>query len=95
MAIQSFKDERCARIFRQEPAGGRFPPDLVKSTYRKLLALDRAGVLDDLAAARGNRLHALKDDRASQHSISVNDQFRICFVWTNLGPKDVEFVDYH
>ncbi len=95
MPIQSFKDERCARIFNRETPGRRFPPDLVKITYRKLLALDRAGTLEDLGATPGNRLHALKEDRLGQHSISVNLQYRICFVWTDLGPADVEFVDYH
>lgn len=54
-----------------------------------------ATVLDDLKVPPGNRLEALKDDRKGQHSIRVNDQYRICFVWTESGAKDVEFVDYH
>lgn len=57
--------------------------------------LDAAAVLDDLKAPPGNQLEALKGDRAGQHSIRVNDQFRICFVWTAAGPADVEFTDYH
>ena len=55
----------------------------------------RAGKLDDLRVPPGNRLEALKGDRAGQHSIRVNDQFRVCFVWAAEGPEDVEIVDYH
>ncbi|MHB8805791.1 MAG: type II toxin-antitoxin system RelE/ParE family toxin, partial [Coriobacteriia bacterium] len=62
---------------------------------RKLLQLEIAGVLDDLRIPPGNRLEALKGDRAGQHSIRVNDQYRICFRWTQAGPEDVEIVDYH
>ena len=62
---------------------------------RKLAMLNRAGTLDDLRVPPGNRLEALKRDRAGQHSIRVNDQFRVCFVWAAAGPKDVEIVDYH
>ena len=54
-----------------------------------------AAVLDDLRSPPGNRLEALKDDRLGQHSIRVNDQFRLCFVWTPAGPAEVEFTDYH
>jgi proteic killer suppression protein len=53
------------------------------------------GILDDLRVPPGNRLEALKHDRAGQHSIRINDQFRVCFIWTSEGPKDVEIVDYH
>ena len=62
---------------------------------RKLAMLNRAGRLGDLCMPPGNRLEALKADRAGQHSIRVNGQFRVCFVWTASGPKDVEIVDYH
>ena len=62
---------------------------------RKLAMLNRAGKLDDLRVPPGNRLEALKGARAGQHSIRVNDQFRVCFVWTTEGPTDVEIVDYH
>lgn len=62
---------------------------------RKLAMLDAAVVLKDLATPPGNHLEALKDDRAGQHSIRVNDQYRICFVWTDDGPRSVEIVDYH
>ncbi|MBW8312136.1 MAG: type II toxin-antitoxin system RelE/ParE family toxin [Rhizobium sp.] len=62
---------------------------------RKLAMLDAAASLKDLASPPGNHLEALRDDRAGQHSIRINKQFRICFVWTDDGPKDVEIVDYH
>ena len=62
---------------------------------RKLLQLQIAGRLDDLRVPPGNRLEALKGDRKGQHSIRVNDQFRVCFRWTDAGPADVEIVDYH
>ena len=72
-----------------------FPADLIKIVRRKFGYLNAAVVLGDLKAPPGNRLEALKDDRAGQHSIRVNDQFRICFIWTSEGPIDVEFTDYH
>lgn len=62
---------------------------------RKLRQLEIAGQLDDLRAPPGNRLEALKGDRAGQHSIRINDQYRVCFRWTSAGAEDVEIVDYH
>jgi len=62
---------------------------------RKLRQLEIAGRLEDLRVPPGNRLEALKRDRLGQHSIRVNDQFRMCFRWTDAGPADVEIVDYH
>lgn len=62
---------------------------------RKLQMLDDAAELQDLLAPPGNRLEALKGDRKGQHSIRVNDQYRICFRWTPTGPVDVELIDYH
>ncbi len=62
---------------------------------RKLAMLNRAGRLDDLRVPPGNRLEALKGDRIGQYSIRINDQFRVCFVWTAAGPEEVEIVDYH
>ncbi|MEO5558931.1 MAG: type II toxin-antitoxin system RelE/ParE family toxin [Dokdonella sp.] len=62
---------------------------------RKLEQLDWSARLDDLRVPPGNRLEALRGKRKGQHSIRVNDQWRICFVWTADGPKDVEIVDYH
>ena len=61
----------------------------------KLDYLNAAGALHDLRVPPGNRLEALRGDRAGQHSIRVNDQWRICFVWTNAGPADVEICDYY
>ena len=62
---------------------------------RKLRQLDIAGRLDDLRVPPGNRLELLKGKRTGQHSIRVNDQWRVCFRWTNAGAEDVEIVDYH
>ena len=62
---------------------------------RKLRQLEIAGRLEDLRVPPGNRLEALKRERRGQHSIGVNDQFRVCFRWTEAGPADVEIVDYH
>jgi toxin HigB-1 len=92
--IKSFKDALTEAVANGEVRKG-FPADLVKMARRKLGYLDAATTLGDLRAPPANRLEALKGDRKGQHSIRVNDQFRICFVWTAEGPKDVEFVDYH
>ena len=62
---------------------------------RKLAQLEAAQTLEFMRAPPGNRLETLKGDRKGQHSIRINDQWRICFVWTDVGPKDVEIVDYH
>ena len=94
MAIKCFNDERLTLILaRQCPTG--FPADLADVTRRKLIMLDNAAHLEDLRAPPANRLEALKADRVGQHSIRVNDQFRLCFRWTENGPADVEFVGYH
>lgn len=69
--------------------------DVTAVARRKLRQLEIAGQLGDLRVPPGNRLEALKGDRAGQHSIRINDQFRICFRWTPAGPADVEIVDYH
>jgi len=68
---------------------------IVSVARRKLRQLEIAGRLDDLRVPQGNRLEALKGDRAGQHSIRINDQYRLCFRWTPAGPADVEIVDYH
>ena len=62
---------------------------------RKLLLLDSAVLLEDLRSPPGNRLEALRGDREGQHSIRINNQWRLCFVWTEQGATDVEIVDYH
>jgi proteic killer suppression protein len=92
--IRSFKDRVTEAVFRGESPKG-FPADLVKVTRRKLGYLDAAHDLRDLRAPPGNRLEALTGDRAGQHSIRINDQFRICFRWTPQGATDVEVTDYH
>jgi proteic killer suppression protein len=80
------------------PAGGRDVPRfraIERQARRKLLLLDNAGALNDLRQPPGNRLEALKGDRQGQHSIRINDQWRICFVWRDGGAEQVEIVDYH
>jgi toxin HigB-1 len=92
--IKSFKDRRTEAVYEGESPKG-FPADLVKVARRKLGYLHAAVDLNDLRLPPGNRLEALTKDRAGQHSIRVNDQFRVCFIWTKEGPKDVEIADYH
>lgn len=71
------------------------PPDIQATALRKLRLLNQARRLDDLRVPPGNRLEALRGDRKGQHSIRINDQWRICFVWSEGGASDVEIVDYH
>jgi proteic killer suppression protein len=73
----------------------RLPGDIQVAALRKLRLLNQARVLGDLRVPPGNRLEALKGERTGQHSIRINDQWRICFVWTGNGASDVEIVDYH
>lgn len=75
--------------------GKGFPADLVKRTRAMLSALDAAVVLEDLRFPPGNHLEALSGDRAGQHSVRINGQWRICFIWTDQGPAEVEILDYH
>jgi proteic killer suppression protein len=72
-----------------------FPSDLGSVSRRKLMALDAAAALEDLREPPGNHLEALKDDRAGQQSIRVNDQWRLCFVWRDGDAYEVEITDYH
>ncbi|HBF31477.1 type II toxin-antitoxin system RelE/ParE family toxin [Rhizobium sp.] len=92
--IRSFKDKITEQVAQGHNPKG-FPADLLKVARRKLFMLDNAAALDDLRAPPANRLEALKADRAGQHSIRVNDQFRLCFRWVDGNAEDVEFVDYH
>ena len=92
--IKSWKSQAAKAVFEGKVPKG-FPADLAGATRRRLGYLHAAVKLDDLRAPSGNRLHALSNDRKGQYAISVNDQFRICFVWTDDGPTDVEFTDYH
>lgn len=75
--------------------GKGFPADLVKRTRAMLSALDAATVLEDLRFPPGNHLEELQGDRSGPHSVRINDPWRICFIWTDEGPADVEIVDYH
>jgi proteic killer suppression protein len=92
MAIQSFACAETKRLF----ATGRSRrfANLAAVALRKLDYLNAAAALSDLAAPPGNRLEALKGNRAGQHSIRINDQWRICFVWTTSGQAAVEICDY-
>ena len=92
--IQSFADRDTERLFQREPVR-RFPAELRRAMLRKLSLVDAAEQLDDLRVPPGNRLERLKGDRAGQHSIRVNEQWRVCFRWTPDGPEAVEIVDYH
>jgi toxin HigB-1 len=79
----------------QDRYGKGFPADLVKRTRAMLTAMDAATVLEDLRFPPGNHLEELKGGRSGQHSVRINRQWRICFVWADQGPADVEIVDYH
>jgi toxin HigB-1 len=92
--IQSFADADAERVWRREHVR-RFGADLQRIANRKLLMLDAAETLRDLRVPPGNRLEILRGDRAGQHSIRINDQWRICFIWTPAGPENVEITDYH
>ena len=92
--IRSFRDKQTESVADGRAPKG-FPADLLRSAQRKLSMLHAAVELRDLRSPPGNMLEALKGDRAGQHSIRINDQFRICFVWTDAGPESVEIVDYH
>jgi proteic killer suppression protein len=92
--IGSFRDKATEAVFNGGSPKG-FPADLVKAARRRLRYLNAAADLGDLRSPPGNRLEALAGDRKGQHSIRINDQFRICFVWTAEGPAEVEIVDYH
>ena len=92
--IRGFKDRVTEAVFHGETPKG-FPSDLVKVARRKLAYLHAAVDLRDLRQPPGNHLEALSKDRRGQHSIRINDQFRICFTWTPQGPADVEITDYH
>jgi proteic killer suppression protein len=92
--IRSFADRQTEELFRTGKAR-RIPADVARRALRKLEALHVAIQTSDLRVPPGNRLHALKDDRAGQHAISVNTQWRICFRFEDGDVFDVEFCDYH
>lgn len=92
--IRSFRHKVAEAVFDGKCPKG-FPADLFKVARRKLEAVHAAMCLDDLRSPPGNRLETLSGDRAGQHSIRINDQWRICFTWADGGAENVEIVDYH
>jgi toxin HigB-1 len=94
MMIRSFGDRENERVFGRQPRT-KFDKAVARAASRKLLMLDAAETLADLPVPPGNRLEKLAGDRVGQHSIRVNDQWRICFRWQDTDAYDVEIVDYH
>ncbi len=92
--IRSTKGRLISSVLEGYPKKG-FPIEIFRNARRKITALNSAHSLDDLRVIPGNRLEKLKGDRKEQYSIRINDQWRICFVWTDQGPADVEIIDYH
>jgi proteic killer suppression protein len=96
--IRSFRDAATEDVFDgadTKAARKRLPRQLWPVARRKLDQLNAAAELGDLRVPPGNRLEALEGDRAGQHSVRINQQYRVCFVWTDAGPDEVEVVDYH
>lgn len=91
--IRGFRDKKSESFFSGETV--KEFSSFRRVAERKLTMLDNASDLKDLLSPAGNRLEKLKGDRAGQHSIRINDQWRICFVWMSDGPHNVEITDYH
>lgn len=92
--IASFACRQTELLFRRlRPK--RFPPEIMRVALRKLVMLDSAARLEDLRVPPGNRLEALRGDRQGQHSIRVNERWRVCFTWREGNAYQVEMVDYH
>lgn len=92
--IKSFASRETRNLF-EGVSGRRLPGDVQRRALRKLLAIHAAADLAEIGQMPGNRLEKLKGDRAGRHSIRVNDQWRICFVWRDGHAYEVEIVDYH
>lgn len=92
--IKSFADKTTAALFLGHRVK-RLPPDIQKRAKIKLAMLEAATELEDLKAPPANRLEPLKGDRSGQHSIRINNQWRICFIWKDGNADEVEIVDYH
>lgn len=92
--IQSFDDRETETIW-SGVRSRKLPSDIQAIALRKLRMLNQAKVLEDLRIPPGNRLEALKGSRSGQHSIRINGQWRICFIWQQGGPSNVSIVDYH
>jgi toxin HigB-1 len=91
--IRSFRSKETENLFKLESS--KRWANIERAALRKLVQLDLALSLSDLKVPPGNHLEALKDDRKGQWSVRINQQFRICFLWTDDGPREVEIVDYH
>lgn len=92
--IKSFRDADTKRLWMEERTR-RIPADVRKTGLKKLQILNAAGTLSDLLVPPGNRLEALQGDREGQHSIRINNQHRVCFVWRDGNAYNVEITDYH
>ncbi len=92
--IQSFGDRQTERLFAREPVPS-LDSRIARVALRKLRQVDAACRLEDLRIPPGNRLELLRGNRAGQYSIRINDQWCICFRWSDAGPEGVEIVDYH
>lgn len=92
--IKSFQDKETEKIFNRQ-ISSKLPQDIQRIARKKLVIIDAAASLNDLRTPPGNRLEALKRDRKGQHSIRINDQWRICFKWRDGDAYDAEITDYH
>ncbi|MDR2985306.1 MAG: type II toxin-antitoxin system RelE/ParE family toxin [Nocardiopsaceae bacterium] len=92
--LRSFRDKDTEAVW-QRRRSRKLDPRLQRAAWRKLAMLDAAETLGDLLVPPGNRLAKLTGDRAGQYSIRINQQWRICFRWTDAGPEDLEITDYH
>jgi toxin HigB-1 len=92
--IQSFADDMTERVWNREKTP-RLGAEIQRAAQKKLRQLNAADNINDLRVPPGNRLEKLVGNRVGQYSIRINDQYRICFVWTKQGPADVEIADYH
>lgn len=92
--IESFRDKETKKIF-QRKYSKKFPVNIQKLALRKLIMLDNAENINDLRVPPGNRLEKLSGDRRSEHSIRINDQYRICFMMDKSNIYNVEITDYH
>ena len=92
--MRSFADKETERVWHRKRVR-KLDQGVQRAALRKLLILDAAETLDDLRVPPGNRLEKLKGDRAGSHSVRINQQWRVCFRWSDAGPEDVQIVDYH
>ena len=95
IVIKSFANKETEKFWQTGKSKGMPPSNLRRAPLRKLVMVDDAADLKDLKVPPGNHLEVLHEDREGQHSIRINDQWRICFRWTKAGPEDVMITDYH